>query len=544
MVGHLGRLTGVRADAGALLGPRAVLAAGGAGPGGAGRCRRWRGALPQTPAELSRTILPALTGSGTLAQTVARRLAATPDLPAWPIGPTIRWPSSRPSPRPSSELADAPPDQLEWAFRGTLDLYSTRLDAWITSLATARLKQGRATAPRGVHVGGWGVVEDLRPDSGAGRGEPGLRARPLAGPGRQHGRAAQRPPEPRRRPTAQIFDLDLTSARVRHALRILEGVAAGQRLAALLGYRFERMLQERDLTLARWILPLRLQCPLRSDRPEDPTGAPQTQPWESAGAEEPVESVAARDVVDGVALLARWAADGPGLLAAAGVLSGDRKAVGEVLDAVASIADAVSDVLVSEAVHQATSGNLERAGAALAAHDRQGPPPDPQFVRTPRAGQTVAHRVGVWLAGDETDPAPGWAADVRSVAEPRLDRWLGAVLGDPGQWTVRARLVRDDPGDPAAVPAVEPVTAVLADLDPISLDAVASGAGGMSALSVVLAARRPGTGQASELEARLAVLFAAAARSAGHECRRRTTGWSWPTGTWRRCATSQPGQPR
>ena len=470
--------------------------------------------LPQTPAELSRTILPALTGSGTLAQTVARRLAATPDLAVLADKPDDPLAQLAAFGHAIGELADAPADQLEWAFRGTLDLYSTRLDAWITSLATARLKQGRSTAPRGVHVGGWGVVEDLRPDSGPAAESLGFVHAPslaqaastavLRSARLSHAGA-----------DGQIFDLDLTSARVRHALRILEGVASGQRLAALLGYRFERMLQDRDLTLARWILPLRLQCPLRSDRPEDPTGAPKTQPWESAGAEEPVESVAARDVVDGVALLARWAADGPGLLVGAGVLAGDRKAVGEVLDAVASIADAVSDVLVSEAVHQATSGNLERAGAALAAHDRQGPPPDPQFVRTPRAGQTVAHRVGVWLAGDETDPAPGWAADVRSTAEPRLDRWIGIVLGDPDQWTVRARLVRRDPGDPGAVPAVDPVTAVLADLDPISLDAVASGAGGMSALSVVLSARRPGSGQLSELEAWLAVLFANAARSAG-----------------------------
>ncbi len=426
----------------------------------------------------------------------------------------IRWPSSAPSRRAVGDLAEAPADQLEWALRGTLDLYSTRLDAWITSLATARLGQLRGQAPRGIHVGGWAVVEDLRPDSGPAAESLGfvhapslaqaasmavLRSARLSHVGSD----------------GEIFDMDLTSQRVRHALRILEGVAAGQRLAALLGYRFERMLQDRDLTLARWILPLRLQCPLRSDRPEDPDGVPKTQPWAGGGPEEPIESVAARDVVDGIALLARWAADGPGLLAAAGVVSGDRKAVGEVIDAVASIADAVSDVLVSEAVHQATSGNLERAGAALAAHDRQGPPPDPQFVRTPRAGQTVAHRVGIWLAGDETDPAPGWAGDVRSTAEPRLDRWLGSALGDPGQWSVHARLVRADPGDPAAVPAVPAARSVLADLDPIPLDQVAGGAGGMSALSLVLAARRPGTGQASELEARLAVMFASAARSAG-----------------------------
>ncbi len=473
--------------------------------------------VPQTPAELSRTVLPALTGASTLAQAVSQRLASTPDLwlladqPDDPLAQLAAFTTA------VEELAGAPADQLEWAFRGTLDLYSTRLDAWITSLATARLAQHRGKAPQGLHVGGWAVVEDLRPDVGPAAESLGFVHAPSLAQAAsvavlRSARLSHVGDD------GAVFDLDLTSARVRHALRILEGVAAGQRLAALLGYRFERMLQDRDLTLARWILPLRLQCPLRSDRPERTDRPPATQPWAGNGPDEPVESVAARDVVDGVALLARWAADGPGLLAAAGVLAGDRAAVGQVLDALASIADAVSDVLVSEAVHQATSGNLERAGAALAAHDRQGPPPDPQFVRTPRAGQTLAHRVGLWLAADATDPAPGWAADVRSAAEPRLDRWLGLVLGEPGQWAVHARLVTERPGDPGAVPPVPAQAPVEVDLDPLDLSKVTSGAAGaMSALSVVLAARRPGTGQASELEARLAVLFAAAARAGGAE---------------------------
>ena len=476
-------------------------------------------AVPQTPAELSRTVLPALTGSATLGQTVAQRLAATADLqdladrPDDPLAQLAAFTTA------VEDLVDAPADQLEWAFRGTLDLYATRLDAWITSLATARLADHRRTAPHGVHVGGWAVVEDLRRDSGPAAESLGFVHAPSLGQAAsvavlRSARLSHSGDD------GTVFDLDLSSERIRHALRILEGVAEGQRLAALLGYRFERMLQDRDLTLARWILPLRLQCPLRSDRPDHADRPPATQPWSGNGPDEPVESVAARDVVDGVALLARWASDGIGLLAAAGVPAGDHAAVGKVLDAVASIADAVSDVLVSEAVHQATSGNLERAGAALAAHDRQGPPPDPEFVRTPRAGDTVAHRVGLWLAADATDPAPGWTADVRSTAEPRLDRWLGLVLGDPAQWTIRARLVTERPGDPDAVPPVPGQPAVETDLPPVTLATLAgaggaAGTSGMSALSVVLAARRPGTGQVSELEARLALHFASGVRAGG-----------------------------
>ncbi|GII54248.1 hypothetical protein Pth03_26370 [Planotetraspora thailandica] len=435
-------------------------------------------AVPSTPREFGQTVIPALTGDRTVAQHVAalyRERLARPgvlDVPDDPLQQLQRMGTAL------GTLEQAPADQLEWAFRGVLDLYATRLDAWITSLATARLAEHRTAASSGVHVGGWGVVEDLRPDRGPGAESLGFVHAPSLAQAASVAvlRSAR---QTHRDDEGRMFDLDLTSRRVRQALRILEGVGSGQRLAALLGYRIERGLQERDLSLAQWILPLRQQCPLRSERPDDPEHV------------EPVEVVAARDVVDGVALLERWRTDGTGLLAAAGIPTGAARAgVAAVLDEVAALSDAVADVLVSEAVHQATTGNLERSGAALAAHDRQDPPPDPEFVRTPRGGAVLTHRVGLWLPREGTSPAHGWARDLRSIAEPRLDRWLGGVLGDPSRWTVGARLVR--PGADGTPPTI-----VL--LPEIGVDAL-----GLSALSLVLAARRLGSGP-TELESRLAL---------------------------------------
>ncbi len=444
-------------------------------------------AVPSTPREFATTILPGLTGDRTVGQFVLEQyreqlvIPGVLDVPENPLHRLHRMGSAL------ETLQAAPPDQLEWAFRGVLDLYATRLDAWITSLATARLAEHRASSASGIHVGGWGIVEDLRPDSGAAAESLGFVHAPSLAQAAsvavlRSARLSHRDAQGR------LFDLDLTSKRVRQALHVLEGMGAGQRLAALLGYRFERSLQERDLLLAQWILPLRQQCPLDSARPDNPQAI------------EPVEVVAARDVVDGLALLARWEADRDGLLAAAGVPAGvARKGVAAVLDEVAGLADAVSDVLTAEAVHQATAGNLERSGAALAAHDRQGPAPDPAFVRTPRDGAVLTHRVGVWLPRTATSAAPGWPGDLRSLAEPRLDRWLGAVLGDPARWSVGATLVRP-PLAPDAGPTLVPLAEVtVADL-------------GLSALSVVLAARRPGSGQPSELESRVAARYASSAQ--------------------------------
>jgi hypothetical protein len=377
-------------------------------------------------------------------------------------------------------LAEAPADELEWAFRGYLDLFATRLDAWFTGLATERLAEHRAAEPSGVHVGCWGFVEDLRHDTGAAAESLGF----VHAPSLMHaastallrnGRLANRGDD------GAVFDLQVTSERVRRAQWLLEGVGQGQRLAALLGYRLERGLRERRLTLMRYQMPMRRVAPLRG---------PDVAPGES------VEVLAARDVVDGVALLDRWREQPDALLAEiraqAGLATfpgsdeGDLRAViGDVFDSY----DAVSDLLVAESVHQAVLGNLERSGAALAAHDRHGRAPELDFVGSPRSGHTVAHRVAVAL--QDTTLREGWKRDARGAAEPMLDAWLGRLLGRPGDWGFGGLV---ELGGVQTV--LTPVTA--ADL-------------GLGPLSVVLAAQRAGDDRPSELHQRIAVALSAQA---------------------------------
>ena len=84
---------------------------------------------------------------------------------------------------------------------------------------------------------------------------------------------------------------------------MIEG-AAGQSLAALLGYRFERSLRESGDGLARYILPARRFAALL------PSAAP-----EGPG---PHEAIGSADVVDGVRLLERWRDDRAGVLTGLG----------------------------------------------------------------------------------------------------------------------------------------------------------------------------------------------------------------------------------
>ena len=228
-------------------------------------------------------------------------------------------------------------------------------------------------------------------------------------------------------------------------------------------------------------MPLRLEAPLQArDHERD----------------QPVDSIAARDVVDGVRLLQLFAGtDWNAIMARLAVTGARRNRLEDVLRQVAARYDAVTDVLFSEAVHQASDGNLVRASAAAAALDRQERPVEPDIVRTPRSGAIVTNRVMVALREDQ--PAPGWPArGVRGAAEPRLDRWLGTVLGRARDLVVKGTLMR-----PGAAGAGGPTET--------DLGAVTAADLGLSPLALVLTAQRPAADRPSEPEARIVSVLAA-----------------------------------
>jgi hypothetical protein len=420
-----------------------------------------------TPRDLHQLVLPLTTGSETVGDWISNRIRAG-STPPVELRDLVAFLGRL------DELATRPAGEIDRALRGLLDCFSHRLDAWYTALATARLAALREQQPLGIHVGGYGWVEALHPDTTPDSlgyvHAPSLEQASAAAILRS-GHLAHRDSE------HESLNIDLRSDRVRLALDIMEGVARGQSLAALLGYRIERALRDRDPRLARFIAPLRRLAPLR--------------PIVEGTVTVPTEAIAARDVVDGVALLERWRASESGVLDALNVSGiAERSAVSAELNRLADTLDAVSDLLVAESVYQTTAGNPERARAALAVLDRQERPIEPMVVRTPRTGVTYAQRLLVLLT-ENSPPAP-WTrlTDVRATAEPRLNAWIARVLGDPARYRFAGRIVTDN----------KPVRTAEVRLRQL----------GLSPLSLVLAARRGGPNQPSELEERVAQLFAAA----------------------------------
>ena len=312
-------------------------------------------------------------------------------------------------------LKGLPAADLQRLFAGALDLCAYRLDAWITSFATKRLAEMRSTGASVTLLGGYGWVTNLRPAPPpalvpAKEGQPGPLFQPANNPGFTHAPSlAQAATVAVLRSghithtgdlTADALAVDLSSERVRLANSLLDGVRQGQPLGALLGYRFERRLQ--DAQLAYFIPYFRAVAPLvanKLDRPSDP-------PTQA------VEAVAANNVVDGLVLQRKWNATTmvPGSTTAqlgqlfgpasieidAGALDRAHGVLQAELNTLGDAVDALSDALLAETVHHAVQGDPLRTAATLdAIANGEAPPPELDVISTPRTGAALTHRLVV-----------------------------------------------------------------------------------------------------------------------------------------------------
>lgn len=327
-------------------------------------------------------------------------------------------------------LSGVPVDGLELALRSMLDVLSHRLDAWITSIATRRLRELRQATPQGLLIGGYGWVENLRPRTVTPLSDgfvqaPSLQQAVTAGilrSGYLSHRGGGRNP----------FAINLSSERVRLARHILDGVRSEQPLSAVSGYLFERALH--DAGVDGVIDKFRQLAPMVATAIDPGDGSPR-------------EAVQPGVVVDGLALRALWSARAPALIELLDTAVGaqgsiPRKAAETALDRLDNALDATADALLAESVHHAASGNQTRAAATLDAVARgDGAVPSLEFVRTPRSGIALTHRVGL-LCAARPDTAGAWgeaaAARPRRLASPGLDALAADWLPSPDRVRCRA----------------------------------------------------------------------------------------------------------
>lgn len=343
-------------------------------------------------------------------------------------------------------LVAAPTAALERLFAEHIDTCSYRFDSWLLGLVSVQLSAMRGQGPeegqRGVYLGAYAWVEDLRPAKSPlepvqlppdlakafGGGTPLLQDPANGGyihaPSIPHARTAAvlRSGYLANASAAnpKTMTVNLSSDRVRLGLSILDGIRNGQSLGALLGYRFERGLHD-DHGIAevdKFIYPLRQAFPLVANAIAD-TAAPDA----------PIESLEARNVLDGRKLIAQVqtgnAAYPFGLATLPAATPPEAAAINAEVNRMLDAYDAIADLALAEGVHQAVQGNFDRIGATLDAYSSGNFPPDPEVVQSPANGVGLTHRVAVHLRPGLQAPA---GATPRASAEPALDDFLQRIF--------------------------------------------------------------------------------------------------------------------
>jgi hypothetical protein len=390
------------------------------------------------------------------------------------------------------KLKEVPTAALERVLAEHIDCCTYRLDAWKLGLihyqlAAMRYQDG-TTISKGLYLGAYGWLEDVRPENKILTPvdlEPALKdifnktgdaplvkdstnAGYIHAPSLNHavtaavlrnGYISNATPE-----NPGTLAVNLSSERVRLALSILEGIRNGQSLAALLGYQFERGLHDRHnvAEVDQFIFKLRKAFPLSADRfsttktPEDVS----------------IEAIEARNVINGLDLINHIKNTGNKTYPFGKDLpkasEEQARAINAEVDRIMNLHDAVADLAMAESVHQVAQGNYDRAAATLDAYSKANFPPEPEVIQTPRSGITLTHRVALHLEtglNPEASPHREIPMTPRAQAEPAINKWLLGILPVPEN--TGCKVIFFDSGTKAEVETF--VTQIDLKLQPIDL---------------------------------------------------------------------------
>ena len=382
-----------------------------------------------------------------------------------------------------SALAFQSSAELERMFTESLDLVSRRLDAWISAFACRRLDDMRRAqianrlAPTGDFLGGYGWLEDVRPRTHSTETLPdGTIVEKQDGsggfihtPSMTHATAAAILRNGNlcfRSENPSAYGIDLSSTRVRTGRWLFEGVRNGQPVGALLGYQLERGLHESypnvsDLDTLRFTL--RAQFPLVANK-------------NGTDSDDPADAIAARNVVDGSALLRAYKANqlsfGSNGLPAVG--TSQYGALVAELGKLDQMYDAAADLLTAESVFQLARGNIDAAVPTMNNVVEGNQPPESVISRSARGGAGLTQRVALVFPRDALPPIPpsGWPVltppPPRAAAEPVLNAWVAQLVGSPSAVSATLTYL-----DAKSAPLGTPVTVTLADLQLCPLDVLA-----------------------------------------------------------------------
>lgn len=317
-------------------------------------------------------------------------------------------------------LKRCPPAKLELLLVEIFDLLSHRLDAWLTSLATARLKKCPGYGKRQPALGAYGWLE--RP--GQSQALP-VQAEFIQAPSVQQATTAAvfRSAADSNATDEQsgAFQINLSSERVRMAASYIDGLRQYHDPGELLGAALERMIREEAIKAGSEITEtdiytLRDRYPMSFQEDLEQDNQPHT----------------AHAIIDGVKFLAD---------------PQTHQKYNGVKAKLESIEDAGADLGLWEAVDQLVRGNYSRAAAWMDFFEGECLPPELQSINTVRTGDLHGTRIVLPLVAPILQAVEPAATNPRSMADPILAGWCDTLF--PGfqqkQIVVRISCVnRDD----------------------------------------------------------------------------------------------------
>lgn len=368
-----------------------------------------------------------------------------------------------------------PSQNLERLMQEHLDLCSYRLDAWVNGLIHQRIEEQRfntGSRKTGVYLGAYGWLDNIKP--GLPRNEISSEDLPgtlkdtnvkidgdnlgyIHGPSMGHALTAAilRSGYISNQDSNNLdkrMSINLSSERVRMALKLIDGVRSGQSVGALLGYQFERGLHERysSLNLDSFIYKFRKKYPINEEI------TPSTFTSENIIAQNVVNGVdllgsinsiiSGGTIVEGdtmyekietnYALLQTDLVDIDGNSILPNSLDSDAIAIIREIDLMANAIDSLADLAIAEGVFQVTRGNYTRASAVVESITSGLNPQEPEIVKTPRTGSNVTHKFIVNIEkvsiSDIVADKP-WSTILtpRAKAEPTFNKWFASFLPNP-----------------------------------------------------------------------------------------------------------------
>lgn len=320
------------------------------------------------------------------------------------------------------EISD---EKLRQCIIEFFDLFNYRLDAWLTGMLSNKLRNRINKSNHNISLGCFGWIFNLKESGNDNKSKsneyilaPSINQAITGAVLRSSYNNSLKNGE-----REYSMSINLSSERVRSAIRIIEGVQNGLSVGCILGSDLERLLHEayktdKDCEMDFCIYPLRKRFPLITQNKETENditvlnGISLLNSYRNHQDNDKINWIRSLDLFDNVSNIQK-----------------KEKCLLQLIDRVDDEFDALTDLMISESVYKLTQGNLEAVNALTQAMDEMKNIPIPDVANIPiRSAQIdgnmlVALDVETHSAGD----------DILSNIEPKVDAWIGEMIGTPSQ---------------------------------------------------------------------------------------------------------------